>query len=356
MPSHVACHYRELFIRHTGEVFPCCMVWNRSPLRIGHVGDADILEKIERFIAPPCQCDKAVLRGAANGEKISIDFLNIEFSLACNATCAMCCVAAPDWHGDYDHYDNIRKLIDRLSESEPIREIYVQGGEVLIQKRAFDFLEGVKRSYPSTRFSIVTNGNAPENMQTRALDFFDHFTVSLYAFQAETYLRTSEIDMERTVTFCERISRDEKKSLFLKFLSTPINVHEVNLYLSWAMALAPRNIQVVNSGIESYVQSTGDDFWKKIFHRTGAEVKKSLISADLRRMRERRTTVSFDQFHSTVFHITSDFIEEFGLSGIVDSYLSKGQRPADEWTFPPDSKEMRKAKLELARIRDSRSI
>jgi len=346
-PQEIPCHYRELFIRNTGDVYPCCMVWNKKDLRIGHVSDPDILDKIKTFVTPSCRCDKAILRQPRAGERIGLDFLNIEFSLACNATCAMCCVNAPDWRGKYDLYDGLQRIIDQITENGPIREIYVQGGEVLVQKKSLQFLERLKNKFPSTKFSVVTNGSVPEQMRARALEIFDHFTVSIYAFQEETYARLCEVSLASVLETCARIAETPKKSLFVKYLSTPISIHEVGLYLTWASALAPRNIQVVNGGIDGYVKPTEDNYWKKIFHRTAIEVKKSLVSLNRGRLRARPTTISFDKFHSDAFQITPEFLERYDLNGLISPYLDRSQHPRTVWTFPPESGETQRAEVEV---------
>jgi len=82
-------------------------------MKIGHIDDPGILEKIRRFNAACC-CERYELEPAAPGEAPAYDFLNIELSLVCQGTCAMCCVGAPDWQGRYDYYDSLTRMVEQL--------------------------------------------------------------------------------------------------------------------------------------------------------------------------------------------------------------------------------------------------
>ena len=79
------CHFKQLFVSHTGDVFPCCRVWNRRDKKIGHITDPQIIYKIENFDLQ-CECDAAKLTKRSDESFTGMQF---ETSLAYNAACAI---------------------------------------------------------------------------------------------------------------------------------------------------------------------------------------------------------------------------------------------------------------------------
>ena len=140
------------FVKSDGYIYPCCKIWGNESLRIGHIDDPDISERIVQF-DKTCKCEFNELRRANPDETRRIALLNIEFSLACNGKCAMCSVGVPEWTEDYNGYDKLAELIDAFKPEE----LFVQGGEVLIQKKTLNWLQDVKGKYPNTKMSIVSN-------------------------------------------------------------------------------------------------------------------------------------------------------------------------------------------------------
>lgn len=317
--AQIPCHYRELFIQNTGYIYPCCRVWNREDLRIGHIQDADIFDKIQNFQPPSCKCEDAVLRSGTADDVMLIELLNLETSLSCQATCAMCCVNAPEWRGTYDLYDDIAALIARLSASP--REMLVQGGEVLVQKKSMKLMRALRAAHPTMRMSVITNGNAPDAMLDEALAIFDRFTLSVYAFQSDTYNRISGLDLGRTKEFAESVvAAVPKKDLYLKYLTTPLNAHETSSFLKWAIGVHPKCIILTNAMVLKYIQGTPDEYWKKIFKRTGDEIKKVLVSSDLDPLRSCDGGIYLDKLHADVYGVDEDFLEKYGLSDLVRRY------------------------------------
>lgn len=93
-----ACHFNQLYITHNGEVFPCCVVWMKPEMKIGHICDSNLFDSVRNFFSP-CSCWEFKLRKGLADEKIDIDFLYIEVSLGCQGKCAMCGVNAPPMAG-----------------------------------------------------------------------------------------------------------------------------------------------------------------------------------------------------------------------------------------------------------------
>lgn len=309
------CHLRELFVAHDGYVYPCCFVWGQKHMRIGHIRDADLLEKIGSFFQY-CSCERYRLRKGHPGEAEEYGLLNFELSLACQGKCAMCCVGAPEASKKptaYDFYDDLSRLVERC---RPL-EIMVQGGEVLIQKRSLEWIADLKRRWGDISLGIVTNGNVDIAMADKVAELFDRVVVSVVGFSPDTYRKITGMDIARTVAFVGALLKTSRPEVTLKYLVTPLSLHETNLFLEWAIGLAPHRIRISDSLVAQYIEMrTFDDFWQKIMDRTGEEVRKVLLG-----MRDRliaqRTVVGFDTALRKMFGIDDEFVRGNGLDGIV---------------------------------------
>ncbi|HNX82409.1 MAG TPA: SPASM domain-containing protein [Candidatus Omnitrophota bacterium] len=310
-PRERACHCTQLFVTHHGEVFPCCLRWAVPDMKIGHINDPDLLDRIKEY-SRSCNCEKFNLRKAYPHEDIAIQELTIELSLQCQGQCALCCVRAPEWKGSFDLYDSLMKLILLLKP----RRILVQGGEVLIQEKSLQWLEAVKRDYSPVEISCVTNGNVPVSMIPRVEQIFDELKVSFLAFEPETYERITCLDLRNAVAFVENLSRRKRMRLLLKYLVTPLGIHEAGLFLEWAIAVCPEYIFLEDAQTTAYINlETQDRFWNKISSRTGQRVK-SVLRANKERLLRSSTTVRFSTDTLRVLGLSQDWealIEELGL-------------------------------------------
>lgn len=327
-----ACHFRELYVNHKGDIFPCCMTWHRPEMHIANVEDSDVWERIINYSGPPCRCKNRELRSAGQDEVPSYALINIEFSLACQGRCVMCCVNAPEWKGGEQNYGAIRDLIRKISTVNPIEAVLAQGGEILIQKRTIDFLEAIKAEYPGIKMAVVTNGNVPSDAINRSSSLFSQFTVSFYAFQPETYQCISGLDLSKTISFSEHIMALADKTVYLKYLSTPLSIHEIGAFFRWSLALAPAQIQLVTGGFAQFVQSAEKyKYWRKILAISSKSIQRELLSADWSALRHSRTKILIDGFHRSAFGLDSDFIERYGLEDILYHYPGQKETVYDEW-------------------------
>lgn len=268
-----ACHFHELFINHEGYVFPCCLVWGKDHMRIGHIDDIDLMDKIKKF-KEYCFCEKYKLVHGKAEEVIDYELLNIELSLACNGKCALCCVCAPDWHGTYDYYDSLTELIGRCKP----KIVRVQGGEVLVQQRSMEWMSSLRKKFSDIRYSIITNGNAGADTVKRIESLFDEAIISMMGFQPETYRKIMGLDVEVVKNTIAELVRHGKVDVMPKYLITPLNLHEVSLYIAWCLSAGVRRIEIYDSGTRNYVNwNTEDQFWQKVAQRSLVDIKKILV-------------------------------------------------------------------------------
>lgn len=306
-----ACSCSELFVRHDGSVYPCCRVWDASSMKIGHVDDPNIVDKIKRF-SSFCACEKFKMRKAKSKELAQYSMINLELSLKCQATCAMCCVDAPSWTGDFTYYESLYKLLSRL---EP-KEILLQGGEILIQKESMNWILKLKKDFPRLKISLVTNGNVESSMVESLKDVFYRITISFVGLQSETVKKIMGLDVARTLSFVEELSKTDV-ILYLKYLVTPINAHEADSFYSWALNLKPAKIIFSDSDLNKYIKrNTFDNYWKKLLKRSEEALKrKIIISKDS--IVSNRIFVGFDAGTKNLFGITDDYIEKNSLAPYV---------------------------------------
>lgn len=266
------CQLRQLFVSHNGDLFPCCRKWGDKKFKIANLNDNDICEKVLSYDVK-CECEGFAFKKIEDTKNFTFTGINIEFSLDCNAVCAMCCVKAPGWSGKYDYYQNLKKFIQWAKPNA----LSVQGGEVLFQPKAMAWLREIKEEYPDIKLHIVSNGSFSTKIIPEVEYLFDSMTLSVVGFEKHTYKTIMGLDLDTTKRFAEELIKGQKLKLSLKYLCTPINIHQMGLFFDWALEAGPDSIQIVDADVKSYmVFDTFDSYWMKIFARTGKDLKNRL--------------------------------------------------------------------------------
>lgn len=306
------CHYNYLFIQNNGSVFPCCEIWSRPDMKIGHITDPDLFDKIDSFYHP-CTCDRFSLRKGTAEDKKKYSLLNIEMSLACQAKCAMCCVDAPGSPDNYSYYDELTKLVDYCKPDE----LMVQGGEILVQKKSIEWLESIRAKYPNLHISMVSNGNVDLSMLEIIEKLFNRITFSIVGFQPETYKKIMGIDQQKTFILIRELLKNKKVAIALKYLITPTNLHEADLFLDWAIEECPYRIIISDANTKGYINSnTSDNYWNKIISRTEKNFKKTLITKK-QQIQDNNSIVVIEGGVRKLFDLNNDFIIENNLEMIT---------------------------------------
>jgi MoaA/NifB/PqqE/SkfB family radical SAM enzyme len=281
-------------------------------MRIGHLDDADLAKKILTF-ERECWCTmfRAKLAHAAPTDRIRR--INIEVSLACNGDCAMCCVHAPEWKGNYSFYDQLDRLLDEL---HPER-IHVQGGEVLVQPRTLRWLEGVRQRHPGMALSLATNGNVEIGKLDVVEKIFNDVFVSIVGFQPLTYKTIMGLEFDRMNRFVSELIRRGTTGVQLKFMLGPLNTHEASAFVDWAASLGPRSIAFGDTSTLNHLRLDAPfNFWEKILQRSSNDLQAALIR-NMRRLQEVRTVVLFEPPAAELLRIREDWIKANQLEDIV---------------------------------------
>ncbi|MGA9347284.1 MAG: radical SAM protein [Anaerolineae bacterium] len=303
------CHYYELFVCHNGDVYPCCLTWGREKMKIGHLDDLDLSNKIRAF-SSSCECGEYRLRRANSEDSMNYQWLNIELSLACQGKCVMCCVKAPDWKGSYNYYDSLTHLLEYCRP----KGLLLQGGEVLIQKRSLDWVLSVRQRFgDDIHIALVSNGNVDVDMVDVVAQLFNRVTLSFVGFQTETYNTIMGMDVKRVKAFAEMLSKRRNVALYLKYLVTPINIHEAHVFFDWAVSLKPQQIQFAQASMASYIKKdTEDKYWDKICGRASEKLKAAWVR-NKHILQSANTHVVFFEDTLKLYAIDDDFITRNGL-------------------------------------------
>lgn len=271
------CHKEGLFVRENGDIYPCCSVWGFEKYKIGHLDDENLFEKIDLF-SEKCTCaDFELIKGDFKSLDRRYKMLNIELSYICQAKCAMCCTKSPDIKEGYcfNNYEKLEKLIAKTMPEL----IVVQGGEILIQPKSLEFIEKIKEKYGSA-FRLVTNGNNVAKIE-QVKKLFSSVSVSFVGFSPQTYKTIMGLDVEKTKEFCTEILKTKSLGVCLKYLLSPINIHELPNFIEWALSFENLDeIVIHDSNCRQYINlNTDDNYWNKIAQRTKKDISKVIKSA-----------------------------------------------------------------------------
>ena len=135
--------------------------------------------------------------------------------------------------------------LDRLIETLPaINHMVVQGGEVLIQKKTIDWLRALSLRRPGFP-ALITNGNVEADMVPFVESLFQRADFGV-RFPDETY-RASPAWSLKTPQLRGTPRHTKQDHGAPEVPGYPLNLHELPLFLRWAIALYPETISVIDS-------------------------------------------------------------------------------------------------------------
>jgi hypothetical protein len=91
------------------------------------------------------------------------------------------------------------------------------------------------------------------------------------------------LNVERAHAVSRRVAANAPEKLTLKYLATPVNIHEASLFLDWAIGVGPRGVQIIDADSSDYVRYARpkrgpgfdphrnplhDLYWERIFTRS----------------------------------------------------------------------------------------
>ncbi len=333
--EQVPCHYHRLFVRHDGNIFPCCRLIGLESHKIAHLSDPDILEKFQAYDIGQCACLGWRFRkaSASDWDAPRLGAANFEMSLNCQSQCAMCIVRSPFYSREAREYPAANfEALTRLASILKLPVIAIQGGEVLIQEETMAFLETFRRDNPDVHLGLITNGNLPLAKAEVVARIFNSAMVSFYGFTDTTYNTVTRMNLSRTKDFSLRLLELMPGQVKLKLLSTPASFQEIPSFLQWAFAQKAPDAYVVDAESLSYVRydpalvrdldfakarqaPISDIYWHAMFSRSIDATKKVLL-AHRAALAARETGVSFEGEIFGLFGLDQAYVAEQGLEGV----------------------------------------
>jgi hypothetical protein len=148
---------------------------------------------------------------------------------------------------------------------------------------------------------------------------FDLVIISIVGFQPETYRKIMGLELEKTKRFASKIAANRVTRLYLKYLVTPSNIHETDLFFEWAVDLKPDKIFISDSNTREYInQHTKDHYWKKVIDRTRSKLIAD-ITLSHENLKASRTKIALSPLASELFGVDASFIRNNNLADIFDS-------------------------------------
>lgn len=308
------CVEEGLFIKHNGDVFPCCRIWASQELKIGSIMEGDISEKVKNFEGL-CQCDNYCLKSTKEKDMLSIYHVNVEFSLFCQGNCAPCCVGAPwtDENMQYLFFQNLKKFL----KERQVKILTVQGGEVFVQVNTLKFLKELKESVKDLSIRIITNGNFDLSRTEEFKSLFDWVNFSFMGFAPDTYECIMGLEREKTLNFIEAVRNSYKGKMRISFVVLPSNVHEICSFLMYALDIGA-NVLIADGSVFKYISPdiTWDSYWIKLMERSGKKFK-ALLAEKREALADMNINIEILSSLRSVYGIDNQFLIENKLEKIV---------------------------------------
>ena len=256
--QELPCHFYSLFVDADGTTSPCC---NSTSKSIGHISETNSLELV-RYRPTSCHCSSSPLghlgytgpiaiRPAWKEDVPRVSILHVVSTLNCQARCAHCVQALErdTRSGDQSLAEHVLKLVDEIHPS--LERVFIQGGEIGIDRKSISLLRQIKEKYPHVTTRVISNaclGEADVEWFTACVD---EAYFSFVGFSEASYWVSSKLNLKRTVDFVEKVVGSGTVKVVLKYLITPINIHEIHEFLEWCYRIAPDG-DVLISAVTSF--------------------------------------------------------------------------------------------------------
>lgn len=326
----VPCHMYMLCVNSFGDVFACCR--QLKNLVIGNLQLTNIAKRVLGYIPEAtCTCDKASLRTANAAERFrGPQSLTVELAGECNGNCSYCFQRPlSTYKRPFGYYAELESFIHDLH----IRNVTFLGGEVSVQQKTIELME--RLSNDGVKISIITNGAVPQAVERRLLAVSDDFLVTLNGFTQETVSLLSDLPFHRQLEFCLRAEALGKR-LSVRFLVTPMTLHEIPAFLAWASQMrlehlmldvavnTPEDYQATGVWGDSTLAGLDRKFWAPLLERVG-EQSKAVLRCNAALMSEHGLSLLVCEEIVNLLGLGQDFMREIKADGRLEpkrTYIS----------------------------------
>ena len=268
-----------LYIDRYGYMYPDCKTY-KTP-SIAHITESNCFEKVVSFIFK------------SDEEKI-FNMITVELSSLCHAKC-LYCFQEDGFRGEkYKFFDELMAFLEKAKTYW----LFFSGGEILDQPDAMNFIKEYKIKNPSTWVHLKTNGNANLDKLDFVNNFCNSIMVSFNGFTTSSCDILMDVELSKTVKFCEEITNNGKTNLCVKFLNSPVCINEIPDFLEWSISIRAKAIAFQT--VYQYNYSDGkcnreshmfgnlnSEYWNGIYNRIAFKVdnllekNKAIINTDV---------------------------------------------------------------------------
>lgn len=250
-----------LYVDRYGHIYPDCKTYI-SPV-ICEITDADAAEKVIDYVFK-------------EDDLRLFNMVTVEFNSSCHAKCFYCFQEDGHRSSHYEYFDYLLPFLKKLN----IKWLFFSGGEILDQPRSIEFIQKARKELPDTWIHLKTNGNALLTKVNFINECCDSIMVSFNGFSEATCQTIMQVELQKTIDFCDAVKKAGKCNLGVKFLASPITLTEVPSFLEWALTLEAKSIAVQTvynysftcgkcSREEATFYGHNDEYWKMVYSRVG---------------------------------------------------------------------------------------
>ena len=310
MHNKASCYQTRMFIDRHGDIYPCCFKNNDSRFIIANIRQEDAIERCLSFDVN-CSCDFHIFRKLNENEKIVR--CHMQTSLQCHGSCAVCYVGAPLKGEKIEvNYDQALSFLSKLAPSE----LFLEGGEVPIQKNAMEFAEKIKDIIPLKRFHLLTNGCYPTKTAERIASIFESISVSFMAFSNLIYFIETGLDVKITKQFFEYLY-NANKCMGARFIVTPLSICDIGNFVDYISNFKNIFVTFADSNLYDFVKNTPHiPYWSQVINRSEFVLKKSLVKNNIKN-KNNKNTLWIEPRTARLFSINKHFVNEFSLCNIA---------------------------------------
>ena len=186
----------------------------------------------------------------------------------------------------------------------------------------FNIISYIKDAYDA-KVTIVTNGFIEKEQYESLRSIVENFQVSLYGFSDSAVKLISKIRLDIVRSFCEYIS-SRQHSLDVKFVMSPMVIHELIPFLEWSLCLNVAHVMVYYAILPTKDYETSGrrdvssfehlvpEYWNPIMDRLSCEVKSFFIQ-NKQIILNKGINYIINHDVLDILHISSSFLSDLGI-------------------------------------------
>lgn len=199
--------------------------------------------------------------------------ISLELSNNCNYFCGHCYKSACQKNRQFLGLAQIDELCNIFSGKAQL--IHLTGGEPLLHPDINTIIYKLVES--GFIINITTNGSAYERLTKKALSLVNNFQVSLYGYDATSYVETTKINAFSNVNNFFYTLKEQKKKFDISFLMNKQYLQHYNEFNNYINCIAPRRCILGFAGLAGRLLTDTDA--RKLWYLNKDERERALFLA-----------------------------------------------------------------------------